>query len=91
MFGLFKLVYVLLNSPSSRDLFFVLHLQCKHPQTVVILLGYRDDGDLDALVGHSVLGPVLCTFLQDNARTQADDFSHSVFNLISAFSFIDAY
>lgn len=35
----------------------------KHPQTVVIFLGNSDDGDLDTLVGHSVLGPVFCTFL----------------------------
>lgn len=38
--------------------------QGKHPQTVVILLGNSDDGYLDTLVGHSVLGPVFCTFLK---------------------------
>ena len=46
------------------------YLQSKHPQTVVILLRYRHHGDLDALVGHSVLGPVLCTFLQDKTDTR---------------------
>lgn len=48
----------------------VSYLQSKHPQTVVILLRYRHHGDLDALVGHSVLGPVLCTFLQDKTDPQ---------------------
>lgn len=48
------------------------YLQRKHSQTVVILLGYRDYGDLNALVGHSVLRPVLCTFLQDTMDTQVD-------------------
>lgn len=40
------------------------YLQGKHPQTVVILLGNSDNGDLDTLVSHSVLGPVFCTFLK---------------------------
>lgn len=43
---------------------FVCYLQSEHPQTVVVFLGYAVDSDLDALMGHSVLRPVLCTFLQ---------------------------
>lgn len=39
------------------------HLQSEDPQAVVILLGYRDNRDQDALMGHRVLRPVLCTFL----------------------------
>lgn len=50
----------------------VSYLQRKHPQTVVILLGYRDYSDLNALVGHSVFRPVLCTFLQDTKDIQVD-------------------
>lgn len=48
------------------------NLQSKHPETVVIFLGYRDNADPNALMGDGVLRPVLHTFLRK---------SHSRFSL----------
>lgn len=58
------LTVLTLGGMNCTYFFSLSYLQCKHPQTVVILLGYRDYSDLDALMGHSVLRPVFSTFLQ---------------------------